>query len=51
MALRLYHLFLVFDLMQDVRSEVSKSILLDAGQVEKLVAQFTRTWMRPPTQE
>ena len=43
-------LFLVFGLRQDPVSGSANRIVVDAGQVEQLVGQFQRTWMRPPTQ-
>jgi hypothetical protein len=44
-------LFLAFDLTQDKRTDGPNRILVDASQVEQLVAQFKRTWLRPPTEE
>lgn len=42
-------LFIVFGLREDSATESSDRIVVDAGQIEQLVAQFERTWMRPPT--
>ena len=42
-------LFVVFGLRQNPATESPNRIVVDAGQVEQLVAQFQRTWMRPPT--
>ena len=44
-------LFLAFGITQDERSDAPTRIVVDAGQVEQLVAQFRRTWLRPPTGE
>jgi hypothetical protein len=41
-------LFLVYDLGQESSSESLNEIRIDAGQVEQLVAGFSRTWLRPP---
>jgi hypothetical protein len=42
-------LFLVFGLSKGPETESADRIVVDAGQIEQLVAQFQRTWMRPPT--
>jgi hypothetical protein len=42
-------LFVVFSLRQNPVAESPNRIVVDAGQVEQLMAQFRRTWMRPPT--
>ena len=42
-------LFVVFGLRQGPATESADRIVVDAGQIEQLVAQFQRTWMRPPT--
>ena len=44
-------LFLIFGLTQEKSSSASNRIVVSAGQVEQLNAQFERTWMRAPTQE
>ena len=41
--------FLASGLMQDQDANAPNRIVVDAGQVEQLTAQFTRTWLRPPT--
>jgi hypothetical protein len=42
-------LFVVFGLKQGPATQSSNRIVVDAGQIEQLAAQFQRTWMRPPT--
>jgi len=42
-------LFVVFGLRQQPETGSSNRIVVDAGQVGQLTAQFQRTWMRPPT--
>ncbi|MGD8269236.1 MAG: peptidylprolyl isomerase [Desulfobacterales bacterium] len=42
-------LFLVFGLIREPAPEAPNRIVVDAGQVAQLNAQFKRTWMRPPT--
>jgi len=42
-------LFVVFGLRQGPATQTSNRIVIDAGQIEQLAAQFQRTWMRPPT--
>lgn len=42
-------LFLVFDLTRETDQPDERRIVVTAGQVEQLTAQFSRTWMRPPT--
>lgn len=44
-------LFVIFGLRQNPTTQPSNRIVIDAGQVEQLVAQFQRTWMRPPTRQ
>jgi len=44
-------LFLVFGLTRKQKPDDSARIVVDTSQVEQLVAQFSRTWMRPPTDE
>jgi hypothetical protein len=39
----------VFGLIRDPAPEAPNRIVVDAGQVAQLRAQFNRTWMRPPT--
>jgi len=42
-------LFLVFGVKQGSNPRARNRIVVDASQVDQLTAQFTRTWMRPPT--
>jgi hypothetical protein len=42
-------LFLVFDLTGETDQPGERRIVVTAGQVEQLAAQFSRTWLRPPT--
>ncbi len=42
-------LFLAFDLTQEKSQPRERRIVVTAGQVEQLAAQFSRTWMRSPT--
>ncbi len=42
-------LFVVFALRQSPQTESANRIVVDAGQIEQLAAQFQRTWMRPAT--
>ena len=42
-------LFLVFDLAPETDRPGERRIVVTAGQVEQLAAQFSRTWLRPPT--
>ena len=42
-------LFLIFGLTRPPAGNAPNRIVVDAGQVEQLTANFTRTWMRPPT--
>jgi hypothetical protein len=44
-------LFLVFDLTREEGRPDQGRIVVTAGQVEQLAAQFSRTWMRPPTED
>jgi hypothetical protein len=43
-------LFLAFGLSREGGDKAPNRILVDAGQVGQLAAQFSRTWLRPPTQ-
>jgi hypothetical protein len=43
-------LFAVFGLRQNENSEVANRILVSAGQIDQLSAQFERTRLRPPTE-
>jgi len=43
-------LFLAFGLTQERGGKAPNRILVDASQVAQLAAQFSRTWLRPPTQ-
>lgn len=42
-------LFLVYDLGQETAQPGARRIVVTAAQVEQLAAQFSRTWLRPPT--
>jgi hypothetical protein len=42
-------LFLVFGLTRETDQPGERRIVVTAGQVEQLAAQFSRTWLRPPT--
>lgn len=42
-------LFLVFGLTPETEEQDTRRIVVNAGQVEQLAAQFERTWLRPPT--
>lgn len=44
-------LFLLFGLTQGSGSRATNRIVVSPSQVEELAAQFSRTWMRPPTKE
>ena len=44
-------LFVAFGMTQGPDTNAANRIVVDAGQVEQLVAQFKRTWIRPPTQQ
>ena len=44
-------LFLVYDLKRDVGNEAPNRIVVTQGQQEQLVANFNRTWLRPPTKD
>jgi len=44
-------LFLFYDLTREQGSEAPKRIMVSSGQVEQLVANFKRTWMRPATED
>jgi hypothetical protein len=43
-------LFTVFGLTQDGNTEAANRILVSAGQIDQLSAQFERTRLRPPTE-
>lgn len=43
-------LFLVFGLTQAPGGKALNRIVVDASQVEQLAAQFSRIWLRPPTE-
>jgi hypothetical protein len=42
-------LFMLFGLAQEPAGEETKRILVEADDAQRLSAQFSRTWMRPPT--
>ncbi|MGD8702370.1 MAG: hypothetical protein PVH26_08020, partial [Desulfosarcina sp.] len=42
-------LFLLFGVTRGPTPDSPRRIVVDAGQVAQLTAQFQRTWMRPPT--
>jgi hypothetical protein len=42
-------LFFAFDLTRAPEEPGARRIVVTAGQVEQLAAQFSRTWLRPPT--
>ncbi|WP_207148712.1 peptidyl-prolyl cis-trans isomerase [Lamprobacter modestohalophilus] len=42
-------LFLVFNLTGETDQAGERRIVVTPGQVEQLAAQFSRTWLRPPT--
>jgi hypothetical protein len=44
-------LFWLFGLTRGPENEGAHQIRVSAAQVEQLAAQFSRTWMRPPTEE
>jgi hypothetical protein len=44
-------LFLAFDLTQTERTGAPNRIVVEAGQVAQLAAQFERTWLRPPNEK
>jgi hypothetical protein len=44
-------LFLAFGLTRETGGKAPSRILVDANQVAQLAAQFSRTWLRPPTQD
>lgn len=44
-------LFFAYGLTREPDTNAANRIVVDAGQVEQLVAQFQRTWIRPPTQQ
>ncbi|MEJ2516187.1 MAG: peptidylprolyl isomerase [Gammaproteobacteria bacterium] len=43
-------LFLLFGLTRETDQPSERRIVVTAGQVEQLAGQFSRTWMRPPTE-
>lgn len=45
-------LFIVFELINDSRfGDTDSQIVVSAGRIEQLENIFTRTWLRPPTEE
>ena len=44
-------LFLLFEFTREESLDPANRILVSQSQVEQLAAQFTRTWLRPPTEE
>ena len=44
-------LFLVFDLTGETEQAGERRIVVTPAQVEQLAAQFSRTWLRPPTSD
>lgn len=44
-------LFIAYGLTQEPDTNTANRIVVDAGQVEQLVAQFERTWIRPPSRQ
>ena len=44
-------IFLFYGQTRDVANEVPDSIIVTGGQVEQLVANYRRTWMREPTED
>ena len=44
-------LFLMFSSMNGSAGEKPNRIVISPGQVEQLAANFSRTWMRPPTED
>jgi hypothetical protein len=44
-------LFLMFSFMNGSADEKPNRIVVSPGQVEQLAANFSRTWMRPPTED
>lgn len=44
-------LFAFYGLTREGESEAPNRIVVSSGQVEQLIANFRRTWMRPPTQD
>jgi len=44
-------LFLLYQMMQTPDGNTPNRIVVDTSQVEQLVAQFKRTWMRGPTED
>ena len=44
-------LFLMFSFMNGSVDEKPNRIVVSPGQVEQLAANFSRTWMRPPTED
>lgn len=42
-------LFLVFDLTRETDASDPRRVVVTTDQVEQLAAQFSRTWLRPPT--
>ena len=44
-------LFLAYDIRRDIDDEVPNRIVITQGQQEQLAASFSRTWLRPPTEQ
>ena len=44
-------IFLFYGLTREVADEAPNRIVVTGGQVEQLVANYKRTWMRPPTED
>ena len=44
-------LFILFDLTREESSDPANRISVSQSQVEQLAARFTRTWLRPPTEQ
>jgi hypothetical protein len=44
-------LFLLFGLTQEPDGKKPNRIVMRTSQVEQLAVQFSRTWLRPPTQD
>lgn len=43
-------LFLLFNFTKEQDKDAPNRIVVTAGQVDQVTAQFSRTWMRPPTE-
>ena len=46
-----FSLFLFYGLTNEQGNEAPNRIVVNSNQVEKLAANFKRTWMRPPTED